>query len=118
MAEALARHFWGAQAEALSAGIHPLGYVAQETLEVLEEMGVATTGLYSKGLAALGLETLQAIVNLTDYSLRGVVPAFLHPRIVQRPVRDPFGFTLEAYRRTRDEIMRMVLAESELWWKL
>ena len=118
MAEALARHFWGERVEAASAGLSPLGYVAPATLEVLEEIGVETAGLYSKALAELELETLHALVNLTDHSLKMILPPFLYGRIIQRPVRDPFGFSLDSYRRTRDDIVKLLREEGEQWWNL
>ncbi len=113
MAEALARHFWGERASAVSAGLNPLGYVAAETLEVLAEMGVPTAGLYSKGLAELDLKDLHIMVNLTDYSLPRMLPPAL--RVIQRPVRDPYGFGLESYRRSRDDILRLIRQEGEQW---
>ena len=48
MAEALARHRYPAMRP--SAGLRPLGYVAEKTLGVLAEAGVSTEGLWSKSV--------------------------------------------------------------------
>jgi arsenate reductase len=55
MAEALARQFFPGPVKIGSAGIDPLGFVTEETIKVLEEAGVATEGLRSKGLSEIDL---------------------------------------------------------------
>lgn len=108
MAEALARHFHGADWDAASAGLSPLGHVAEETVLVLEEMGVNPEGLYSKGLKEVDLAGFQAIVNLTEYNLKRYISDVLQGRLIHRPVPDPYGLDLEAYRRTREEIILLL----------
>lgn len=111
MAEALARHLWADRMPVASAGLEPLGYVAPLTLEVLAEIGVATAGLYSKGLADLNLEDYGILVNLTRYPVDSRLPAAWPGRVIRRPVPDPFGGDLEDYRRTREEIRRLFSEE-------
>jgi protein-tyrosine-phosphatase len=111
MAEALARHFCGETLDPASGGISPLGFITPETFQVLTEVGVSTAGLNSKGLAALSLPECQLIVNLTDYSLEGLLPAIRPGSLLQRYVRDPYGLSLEAYRQARDEITRLITEE-------
>ncbi|MBM4274809.1 MAG: low molecular weight phosphatase family protein [Deltaproteobacteria bacterium] len=116
MAEALARHFHPGHWEAASAGLTPLGYVVEETVQVLEEMGVNPEGLYSKGLKEVDLAGFQAIVNLTEYNLKRYVPDALRGRLINRPVEDPYDLDLTAYRRAREEIILLLseLAEDPL----
>ena len=102
MAEALARHRYPAMRVA-SAGLRPLGYVAEETLAVLAEAGVSTEGLWSKGLGDISLEEFSLAVNLTAHALAGHLAGFAG-RILRHPVADPFGGTLTAYRESRDAI--------------
>jgi protein-tyrosine-phosphatase len=111
MAEALARHRCGDHWEAASAGLHPLGYVAPETLEVLAEMGVSLAGLHSKGLSGINLREYRLLINLSDYSLRGCIPSEDAPKVLTRPAPDPFGGSLEVYRRSRDAINQIVIRE-------
>ncbi|MEJ2070253.1 MAG: hypothetical protein P8X58_07580 [Syntrophobacterales bacterium] len=67
MAEALTRHFYPDSVKTASAGMNPLGYIAEETLQVLAEAGIATEGLQSKGLAHINLSEFRLLVNLSTY---------------------------------------------------
>jgi arsenate reductase len=111
MAEALARHFFPASLQVASAGLQPLGYVAQETLLVLGEAGIATEGLRSKGLTDVDLALFPLLVNLTTYAVADHLPATFHGRVLNNPVNDPFGRALEVYRQSRDVIRRFVTEE-------
>jgi len=111
MAEALARHHWGEAMAAASAGINPLGFIAPLTLKVLAEMGVSTAGLRSKGLEEIEFPAHHLAVNLTDYSLAGLLPPAFSGRLLHRPAPDPYGGSLEDYRRTRDFLYSLILQE-------
>ncbi len=111
MAEALARHRCGDRWEAASAGLNPLGFVAPETLKVLAEIGVNPAGLRSKGLKEFDLTGYSLLVNLSEHSLRGRVPAAYTGRVLHRPVLDPYGGSLEVYRQSRDAINRLISRE-------
>jgi protein-tyrosine-phosphatase len=111
MAEALARQFFPDSVRISSAGINPLGYVAPETLDVLAESGVATEGLWSKGIDEIECAHYPVLVNLTDHSLDGVLPRACFGRIIHHPVIDPFGRSLEAYRQAREAIRRFIAEE-------
>jgi protein-tyrosine-phosphatase len=111
MAEALARHYFGDAIAAASAGLNPLGFIASETLVVLAEAGVDTTGLRSKGLEEFTLEHCRLLVNLSDYSLTSRIPPPLRDRVLHRPVLDPYGCGLEVYRQARQAIERLIIGE-------
>jgi arsenate reductase (thioredoxin) len=111
MAEALTRHFFPDAVKAGSAGINPLGYIAEETLQVLAELGLATDGLRSKGLADINLGEFHLLVNLSTYSLHALLPRTFQGRIIHYPVTDPFGNSLEVYREVRDTLSRFVTKE-------
>ena len=111
MAEALARHRCGDRWEAASAGLNPLGFVAPETLKVLAEMGVNPAGLRSKGLEEFDLTEYRLLVNLSEHSLKGRIPPAYTGRVLHRPVLDPYGGSLEVYRRSRDAINRVIIRE-------
>jgi protein-tyrosine-phosphatase len=118
MAEALARHYYGSEVEALSAGLSPLGWVAPETLTVLNELHIATTGLRSKGLWEIDLATCRAVVNLTELELAHRLPKDFPGRVFHRRIMDPFGFSLDTYRRIRDAITRLLEREMKVWLKM
>jgi protein-tyrosine-phosphatase len=111
MAEALARHRCGDRWEAASAGINPLGFVASETIKVLAEMGVSAAGLHSKGLNRIDLRECRLVVNLSDHSLQGWIPPGGAVSVLPRPVLDPYGCGLEAYRRSRDAILQVIIRD-------
>jgi protein-tyrosine-phosphatase len=111
MAEALARQFFPDSVSIGSAGINPLGYIAQETLRVLAESGVATEGLWSKGLTEIDCAPYSLLVNLTNYSLDAVMPRGCRGRIIHHPVIDPFGRSLEIYRQAREAIRGFITEE-------
>lgn len=111
MAEALARHHFQERVAVASAGISPLGFVARETLEVLAEIGVPLAGLRSKGLEDLSFAQYHWAVNLTTYDLEHLLPATFPGRLLNRPVADPYGRSLEHYRRTREVLKRLIVQE-------
>ena len=111
MAEALARHRCGDRWEAASAGLVPLGWVAPETLEALAEVGVSTAALRSKGLEEFDLSEFRLVVNLSTHALEGRLRPADAARVIHRPVPDPFGRALEAYRRSRDALDELIVRE-------
>jgi protein-tyrosine-phosphatase len=115
MAEALARHFYGIELQAVSAGLSPLGWVAPETLAVLAELDIPTGGLRSKGLWEIDLPACRVLVNLTEQELARRLPAGFSGRVFHRQIMDPFGFSLDTYRRTRDSISRLLEREVRVW---
>jgi protein-tyrosine-phosphatase len=111
MAEALTRHLCGERWEAASAGLNPLGRVAAETLTVLTEIGVDTKGLRSKSLAEINIGDYCLLINLTNSSIHRILPQTSPDRLIQRPMPDPFGGSLEEYRQSLDTIKQMILRE-------
>jgi protein-tyrosine-phosphatase len=108
MAEALARHLFPDTLSVASAGLQPLGYVAEETLLVLAEAGIPTAGLWSKGIADVNLALFPLVVNLTEYAVADLTPRTFQGKVVRHPVVDPFGHTLEVYREARQAIRRLL----------
>ncbi len=116
MAEALTRHHWGERLEALSSGISPLGYIPNETLEVLKEEGVSIEGLRSKRMGELDLDPVDLVVNLSGHELKGVLPPQLkEKRVINWYVRDPYGESLDSFRQTRDAIEWLVTEKLPKW---
>ncbi len=111
MAEALARQMLPGTVRVGSAGINPLGYIAEETLMVLEEAGIPTEGLLSKGLSDINLADFPLLVNLTAYKVEVYLPRTFRGWIVPHPVADPFGSSMQVYREVRETIRRFILQD-------
>lgn len=107
MAEAWARQFGEASVEAVSAGIHPLGYITDETEQVMAERGVALDGQASKGLDECDLSQVDVVVNMSGHPLEAQRAEF-RGRWLEWAVDDPFGEGLDVYRRVRDELGKRV----------
>ena len=115
MAEALARHHWGERLEVASAGVSALGYIPAETKNVLEEVGVSTEGLYSKGLSEVDIEGFHLILDLVLYPLEGMIPSTFEGKVISWHVRDPFMECLSSFRQTRDDIEWLVTEKLFEW---
>ena len=115
MAEALARHYWGETLEVASAGLRPLGYIPMETIRVLEEIGISTGGLYSKGLSEIEIDDYQLILDLASYPLEDILPPSFTGKTIHWLVRDPFHDSLDAFRQTRNSIEWLVTEKLPDW---
>lgn len=115
MAEALARHYWAQTMTVASAGVSPLGYIPQETIQVLEEAGISTRGLRSKRIAEIEIEDFQLILNLAAYPLEESLASSFKGRVIHWNVRDPYRGNLDAFRQARNAIEWLV-TEKLPWW--
>lgn len=96
IAEAMARHQFPELIEAESAGIAPLGRVAQETLAALQERGIRAEGLYSKSISDItAIFEPEIVVNISGHT---IVSYFPRTKIIEWQISDPFGDDPEVYR--------------------
>jgi arsenate reductase len=114
IAEAMARHQFSEILEAESAGIAPLGRVAQETLAVLQERGIRAEGLYSKSISDItAIFQPEIVVNISGHPIGRYFP---QTRIVEWEIGDPFGDDPEVYRgvcASVEERLAALVAEIE-----
>ncbi len=103
MAEALARHSSADIIVPASAGLYPLGDVAELTRQVLAARGVAADGQTSKGLRAELKDWADLIVNMTGIPGASLFPD-LQDKVEDWDVADPYGHAVELYELTCDEI--------------
>lgn len=108
----------GSELQAVSAGLSPLGWVASETLAVLNELSIPTDGLRSKGPWEIDLAGCRGVVNLTDQELAHRLRTGFSGRVFHRQTLDPFGFSLKTYRQTRDDIIQLLEREISLWLRI
>lgn len=95
LAEAIMRHRGGHRFNARSAGIRPLPEINAATFSLLENAGMSTAGLHTKGigefLAAAHLVPIQVIVTLSEEA-RQYCPAWPgNPVRVHWTVDDPLA---------------------------
>lgn len=112
MAEGWMRHLNRTQlgpveVEAMSAGLYPIGYITQETIQVMQENDVSLEGQTSKGLEEIDWNRVDVLVNMTGVPAISRMAGF-GGRSVEWRVEDPFNESLRVYRRVRDHLERKV----------
>ncbi|MFZ0739846.1 MAG: low molecular weight phosphatase family protein [Candidatus Acidiferrales bacterium] len=110
MAEAWARHLASDIIEAESAGISPLGSVADATRRVLIEKGVPADGLSSKAVRETHLFRPDLIVNMSGIPGRSLFP---EASFEDWDVEDPYGEDMATYRRICEDIEARVTELAE-----
>ena len=109
MAEALARHHASDVIEPASAGISPLGTIADQTRQVLLERRILMPGQRSKGATEVDIASAELIVNLTGIHGPALFRENIAAPIEDWEVTDPYGDEMGVYRRVCDEIEARVL---------
>lgn len=117
MAEALVRHLAGERFEVLSAGLRP-GDVHPLTRQVIEEMGIDTSGLRSKGLESvmgrIGIKYAIVVCEEGEMECPRIYPFAV--QTLRWPFEDPAAEAgdeatrLAKFRAVRDSIERRVRA--------
>lgn len=103
MAEALARYWASDVIEPSSAGLSPLGEIAEATRSVLEERGVPLGGQYSKELLGEDCQAADLIINMTGQSGKKLFAGDA-AKVEDWKVPDPYGEPIEAHREICAEI--------------
>lgn len=106
MAEAIARYDAADVVEASSAGLYPLGYIAEITKQTLIKNGYSTSGLTSDPITREAVDSADLIINMTgkpsEHVLRG------KGNVEDWLVEDPYGEDPETYQRVFEGIRRRV----------
>ncbi|MGB7173954.1 MAG: low molecular weight phosphatase family protein [Candidatus Acidiferrales bacterium] len=106
MAEAIARHCAADLMEVESAGTSPLGFVARETLTILQENGIRAEGHYSKGIDDVKtFFSPEIVVNMSGRRLDGM---FAGASVVEWKIKDPYGDDAATYQVVYAEIGKKV----------
>ena len=110
LAEAIARQL-EPEVEAWSAGTEPT-HVRPQVRPVLEEVGYDAHGLRSKGLLEVPLDEIDLVISLCAEERCPVLPSSV--QILSWPLPDPAAApdseAIEAFRATRDELIRRLPA--------
>lgn len=105
MAEAIARQDAGDKIEAFSAGLAPLGFISQMTMQTLVQNGYAIDGLESKPIEPEIWKQVDIVINMSG---RAREHAFRdYAKVEDWLVEDPYGDP-EAYPKTFAAIRQRV----------
>jgi arsenate reductase (thioredoxin) len=111
MAEAIARQDVADLIEAASAGLAPLGFVADQTKRTLTENGYAGDELKSKPIMREAWDAADLVINMSGRPKAGVFPDF--EKVEDWEVEDPYGEDPETYQRIFEVIRKRVLTLAE-----
>ncbi len=111
MAEAIARRDAADVIEAASAGLAPLGFVAEPTKRTLTENGYSSDELKSKPIMRETWDAADLVINMSGRPKVRVFPNF--GKVEDWEVEDPYGEDPEVYQRIFEEIRRRVSALAE-----
>lgn len=108
MAEAIARRDAADVIEGASAGLVPLGFVAEPTKRTLNENGYSSDALKSKPILREVWDAADLVINMSGRPKGRVFPDFR--KVEDWEVEDPYGGDAEVYQRIFEEITRRVSA--------
>jgi arsenate reductase len=110
MAESIARVLGGTKVEARSAGISPLGWVSEQTIDTLRALGYSAEGLSSKGLDAVDFEDVDIVLSLLGDRGLDYLPRGTGARREAWDIPDPFGEDDEVHVEVARELERRIRA--------
>jgi arsenate reductase (thioredoxin) len=106
MAEAFARAYGDDVLIAASAGLHPAGFVAADTLRAMFEKQLDLRDHFSKGLKQMSRARFDIAIDLTG----GALPSGIAASVREWDVPDPISMSYEEHCAVRDHIERLVMA--------
>ncbi len=108
MAEAIARKDALEEIEASSAGLAPLGFVAEMTTQTLLRNGYAVDGLASKPISLEAWECADIVVNMSGRAKEFAFRNFRgHAKVEDWEIEDPYGDP-EKYQGTYETVQQRV----------
>ena len=108
MAEAIARKDALEQMDASSAGLAPLGFVADMTTQTLLKNGYAVDGLASKPISAEAWESADIVINMSGRAREFAFRNFDgHAKVEDWEIEDPYGDAAK-YQGTYESVQRRV----------
>jgi arsenate reductase len=109
MAEGFANHYGSDVLSALSAGLAPAQKVPDNTVGAMSEMNVDVSLHVPRRYDPFEAADCDVVVNMAGFKLPGQPPK----EVIEWAVQDPYGASIEAYRKVRDEleqrVMRLIL---------
>ena len=106
MAEAVARYDAADVIEASSAGLSPMGSIAEQTKQTLIQNGYSANGLTSHALTREAADAADIIVNMTGRPREETF--WDREKVEDWMVQDPYGAPPETYQRVFEGIKRRI----------
>jgi protein-tyrosine-phosphatase len=106
MAEAIARYDAADVIEPSSAGLSPLGTIAEQTKQTLTQNGYSANGLTSDALTREAADEADIIINMTGWP--GQETLWDQEKVEEWIVEDPYGAAPETYQRVFEGIKRRI----------
>ena len=106
MAEAIAHYDAADVMEASSAGLYPLGYIAELTKQTLIKNGYSVNGLTSDRLTREAMDAADLIINMTGAPSEHIFDG--GKNVEDWLVEDPYGEDPETYQHVFEGIRRRV----------
>ncbi|HEY4816418.1 MAG TPA: low molecular weight phosphatase family protein [Candidatus Acidoferrum sp.] len=108
MAEAIARKDSLELMDASSAGLSPLGFVADMTTQTLLKNGYAVDGLTSKAISSEAWESADIVINMSGRAREFAFRNFNgHAKVEDWEIEDPYGDAAK-YQGTYESVQRRV----------
>ena len=108
MAEAIAWRDASQEIEASSAGLAPLGFVAEMTTQTLLKNGYPADGLASKSILLEAWESADIVINMSGRASDLAFRNFRgHAKIEDWEIEDPYGDS-EKYQGTYEKVQQRV----------
>src|SRR6266481_6848173 len=109
MAEAIAWRDASKEMEVSSAGLAPLGFVAEMTTQTLLRNGYPAEGLASKPISSEAWESADIVINMSGRAREFAFRNFRgHTKVEDWEIEDPYGDS-EKYQGTYDTVQRRVV---------
>ncbi len=106
MAEAIARYDAADVIEPSSAGLSPLGAIAEQTKQTLMQNGYSANGLTSNALTREAADGADIIINMAGWA--GEETRWDQGKVEEWIVDDPYGGPPETYQRVFESIKRRI----------
>jgi protein-tyrosine-phosphatase len=106
MAEAIAQYDAADVIEPSSAGLYPLGYIADLTKQTLTKNGYSVNGLSSDALTREATDAADLIINMAGRPGAHIIPG--QENVEDWIMEDPYGEDPETYQRVFESIQRRV----------
>ena len=110
MAESILNTIGGTTVNAVSAGLHPTGRVADLSLETLRSHGYPVAALSSKGLEDIDLDSIDVVISLMGQPGLAALPCRITAERIAWSIRDPYGEDEDAYSSTVTTMERKIRA--------
>ena len=107
-AESILKSIGGDLFAVYSAGIHPLGMIPSEIIQVLNLKNMDYTGQYSKGIPDLPLDEIDYAISMTGQDLSHIIPSSFHGTGVTWTIPDPYGGDFPEYERVFEIVHKKI----------